>query len=191
MGLFYAWDGTLRHEKGTTQVNLLLNRASPWMDIDSYLPYEGKVVLKNKKSREVFVRMPLWADRKAVRCSIGQQEVPNLWLNNRLRFRSLQPNDAVTIRFPIEVKTEEWKIPGLLRSQPSVQVHTCKFKGNTLAEISPPLVSRFRTGYYLGEAPMEKEIRSVDPPYQRSYFLKNQAPMKKVTRFVTPLILKW
>ena len=27
--------------------NLLLNRASPWMDIDSYIPYEGKVVLKN------------------------------------------------------------------------------------------------------------------------------------------------
>ena len=29
-------------------MNLLLNRASPWIDVDSYLPYEGRVQLKNK-----------------------------------------------------------------------------------------------------------------------------------------------
>ncbi|MDO8686429.1 MAG: hypothetical protein Q7J78_07155, partial [Clostridiales bacterium] len=33
MGLFYAWDGILRHFNGVVQVNLLINRASPWMDI--------------------------------------------------------------------------------------------------------------------------------------------------------------
>jgi hypothetical protein len=173
MGLFYAWDGTLRHEDGTTRVNLLLNRASPWMDIDSYLPYEGKVVLKNKGSQEVFVRMPLWVDRKHVRCRVGQKDVQNVWFNNRLRFRSLQPNDVVTISFPTETKTEEWVIPSFSGKQgPEKQVHTCKFKGNTLTEISPPLVPG-------------------SPLYQRSYFLKDQAPIKRVTRFATPLVLKW
>jgi len=173
MGLFYAWDGTLRHEDGTTRVNLLLNRASPWMDIDSYLPYEGKVVLKNKGSREVFVRMPLWMDRKHVRCRVGQKNVQNVWFNNSLRFRSLQPNDVLTISFPTETKTEEWVIPSFSGKQgPEMQVHTCKFKGNTLTEISPPLVPG-------------------SPLYQRSYFLKNEAPIKRVTRFATPLVLKW
>jgi hypothetical protein len=173
MGLFYAWDGTLRHEDGTTRVNLLLNRASPWMDIDSYVPYEGKVVLKNKGSREAFVRMPLWVDRKQVRCRIGQKDVPNVWFNNSLRFRNLQPNDVTTVSFPIETKTEQWKIPRVAGKQgPDLQVHTCKFKGNTLTEISPPLVPG-------------------SPLYQRSYFLRDQAPMKNVTRFVSPSVLKW
>jgi hypothetical protein len=173
MGLFYAWDGTLRHEDGTTRVNLLLNRASPWMDIDSYLPYEGKVVLKNKGSREVFVRMPVWVDRKHVRCSIGQKDVQGVWFNNSLRFRSLQPDDVLTIRFPMKTKTEEWTIPRVSGTQgPEMQLHTCKFKGNTLAEMSPPLVPG-------------------SPLYQRSYFLNKEAPMKNVTRFATPLVLKW
>ncbi|MBI4531458.1 MAG: hypothetical protein HY709_08025, partial [Candidatus Latescibacteria bacterium] len=44
MGLFYAWEGSLRYAAGVAYVNLLLNRASPWMDVDSYLPYQGKVV---------------------------------------------------------------------------------------------------------------------------------------------------
>ena len=71
MGLFYAWEGMLGYDRGVAQINLLLNRASPWVDIDSYLPYEGKVVLRNKTAREAFVRMPLWVDRKAVRCTRG------------------------------------------------------------------------------------------------------------------------
>ena len=29
-------------------VNLLLNRASPWVDVDSHIPYEGRVDLKVK-----------------------------------------------------------------------------------------------------------------------------------------------
>ena len=173
MGLFYAWDGIVRHEEGTTRVNLLLNRASPWLDIDSYVPFEGKVVLKNKGSQEIFVRMPLWVDRKAVRCSLGQKEIQAPWSNNSLRFRSLQPQDVLTLRFPVEVKTEEWTIPRVAgKAGPDLQVHTCRFKGNTLAEISPPLVPG-------------------SPLYQRSYFLNAQAPMTKVTRFVTPRVLKW
>lgn len=56
----------LRRDIGVAQVNLLLNRAFPWMDIDSHLPYEGKVVLRNKAAQEAFVRIPLWADEEAV-----------------------------------------------------------------------------------------------------------------------------
>lgn len=34
MGLFYAWDGILRHTDSAVQVNLLLNRTSPCRDPD-------------------------------------------------------------------------------------------------------------------------------------------------------------
>ncbi len=35
----YAWDAIVRCTDGHARVQLLLNRASPWLDIDSYLPY--------------------------------------------------------------------------------------------------------------------------------------------------------
>jgi hypothetical protein len=48
IGLYYAWEGITRFSDGVATVNLFLNRASKWMDVDSYLPYEGKVELHNK-----------------------------------------------------------------------------------------------------------------------------------------------
>ena len=41
-------------------MNLLLNRASPWVDIDSSLPYEGLVRIRNKVADTVAVRVPGW-----------------------------------------------------------------------------------------------------------------------------------
>jgi len=77
-GTFYAWDGALRYADGRAQVNLLLNRASPWLDVDSHLPFQGKVVLRNKAAREIWVRIPLWTDSKQVRCNIGGSRTPGV-----------------------------------------------------------------------------------------------------------------
>jgi hypothetical protein len=43
--IYYLWNHILGFEQGTVRVNLLLNRASPWMDLASYVPYEGRVAL--------------------------------------------------------------------------------------------------------------------------------------------------
>ncbi len=182
MGFFYAWDGTLRYADGTARVNLLLNRASPWMDIDSYLPYEGKVVLKNKAAREAFVRIPLWVDRKTVRAALGGKELPSVWFGNYLRFEGLRPNDVLTLQFPMVETTEKWTVPKLPAKRaiagesPELpnQVHTCRFKGNTLIEITPPLMDG-------------------SPLYQKrpEKYKAAHAPMKKVIRYVTPMLLRW
>ena len=166
VGIFYAWDGTLRYSDGVARVNLLLNRASPWMDVDSHLPYEGKVVLRNKQAREVFVRVPLWADRDAAGCKVGNREVAKVWFDRYLRFEGITPGDVLTLEFPVAVTTEEWTLGD--------QVHTCRFRGNTLIEISPPL-------------------QHGSPLYKhRAEDLKaTKAPVKKVTRYVTPQVLQW
>ena len=101
LAMHKAWDSIVRFEDGLAQVILLLNRASPWVDIDSYLPYEGKVVLRNKKAERMSVRMPLWVDRNAVRCLVNGQEIPLRWLGRQLQIADLQPHDAVTITFPM------------------------------------------------------------------------------------------
>ena len=75
-GLYYAWEGIVRCRDGkNAQVNLLLNRASPWLDVDSYLPYEGKAVIKNKTAQRISIRIPSWIDRRSLRLDVnGQRE---------------------------------------------------------------------------------------------------------------------
>ena len=76
---YHAWHGITRYDKDAklAQVNLLLNRVSPWLDVESYLPYEGKVILRNKQASAILVRLPMWlndrlptwdADQMAVTC---------------------------------------------------------------------------------------------------------------------------
>jgi hypothetical protein len=185
MGLFYAWDGMLRYDDGVAQVNLLLNRASPWLDIASYLPYEGKVVIKNKKAKEAFVRIPLWADKNAVRSKVGNREVANVWFaqSRYLRFEGLKSGDTLTIEFPMVETEEKWTtmLPMMTEGNKyKTKVATCRFKGNTVIEISSPLYDfEPRTPYYALYKHRAEKYRATT------------APMMKVTRFVTPLSLKW
>jgi hypothetical protein len=177
MGLFYAWDGALRHEDGTVRVNLLLNRASEWLDVHSYLPYEGKVVLRNKTATEAFVRVPLWADKSAVRCSVDGGERTPSWFGSYLRFRDLKPGESITVRFPMVEATEEWAVnrltwPGNIIGEE--QVHTCRFRGNTLVDIDP------------GLSPGSPLYRG-----RKALYATSQAPTKKVSRYVSPVTLIW
>ena len=66
MALYFVWKSMLQFENGVARVNLLLNRASRVLDIDSYLPYEGKVVIKNKTAKKLVVRIPRWVDRRSL-----------------------------------------------------------------------------------------------------------------------------
>lgn len=163
MSFYYAWDGALRHSEGAVQVNLLINRASPWMDVDSYLPYEGKVVLKNKKAKEAFVRIPLWVDKDSVKCQIGDKQLSPKWFGRYLYFDDLKPNSKVIVRFPMVERTEKWTL--------GKTVHSLQFRGNTLITISPSMSQLYD---------------------QRAEKYKTaQAPIRKVKRYVTEQVLDW
>ena len=179
MGTFYAWDGALRYSTGLARVNLLLNRASPWLDVESHLPYEGKVVLRNKAAREIWVRMPLWVDSKRVSCRVGDKSVRPDWAGRYARFEHVEPRQVVTIEFPVDERTEYWTAPPqgppFLMELPRAGTRfTMKFKGNTLVDLSPPL------------AP-DSWLYQQRPTLYRA----SQAPMKEVTRYVTPFQLRW
>ncbi len=152
LGIFYAWDGILRYDKGIARVNLLLNRASPWMDIDSYLPYEGKVVIKNKQAKEAFVRIPLWVDKDAVQATLGEGKLANTWFGQYLRFENIKAGDVLTIEFPMVETKEKWG------------GHNCHFKGNTLIETSPPIhpcLYTRRRQFLENHAPSKNVVRHV------------------------------
>jgi hypothetical protein len=185
--LYYAWESIVRCENGAAQVNLLLNRASEWLDIDSYLPYEGKVVLHNKTARRISLRIARWVDRKAIATQCGGQPAKPYWVGQYLVFENLKPRDMLTITFPVVETTEtytlKWKQdefwkestnPGSTwQPAPHPAVYSCTFRGNTLVNISPRDQG---TGY---------------PLYQRDALQHvTETPFKKVSRYIAPVLPK-
>jgi hypothetical protein len=179
VAIYKAWESILRFKDGIAQVNLLLNRASAALDVDSYLPDEGKVVLKIKLARKANVRVPAWVDKSAVRCRVNDRRIPPHWLNNYLMVEGLAPKDVVTLEFPMVETIEEHTEP---RSR---QQYTCRFRGNTLVEISPHAIRPVCT-HWESDDGAEYAINKGYPLYQRESYKQHKAPMKRVRRYVSP-----
>lgn len=181
LGLYYAWESIVRHDNGSVRVNLLLNRASPWVDVDSYLPYEGKVVVRNKSARRVALRVPGWAPKQEVEVAINDKRASPFWVGNYMVLDGLSAQDVITVEFPVVEQTVEYTVPDGEYVPPerggqgelSRTRYTCCFKGNTLVNISP----RDETSDY--------------PIYRREEYKENKAPVRDVTRYVSPYTISW
>ena len=182
VALYKAWESIIRYKDGVAQVNLLLNRASSPLDLDSYLPYDGKVVLKNKLARKAYVRVPAWVDKSAVKCRVNERQLALHWLNNYLIIEGLAAKDAVTIEFPV-VETNEEHTEAAYRQQ-----YTCRFRGNTLMDISPRAARPLRT-HDTSDDGSVFDVNKGYPLYLRESYSGNQAPMKKVQRYVSATII--
>jgi len=168
-GIYYAWEGALREDGSKAEVNLLLNRAGKLLDVDSWLPYEGKVVLRNKSAERIAVRIPSWVDRRELRADVSGKEATLDWFGNRVMFAGLKPTDVVTLRFPVKETTARYTVNAQTDKQ---QTYTCTFRGSTLVDIAPRDTSP--TKYLL---------------YLRDHMRASKAPMKEVTRFVPDRII--
>ena len=170
-GIYYAWDGITRCSGDNAQVNLLLNRASPWLDINSYLPYEGRVTIINKTARRLSVRMPPWVAHSRLECRFNDAPCRALWLGNYAVLDDLSPGDVVDLRFPVPEQT----ITRTAHAQkPDETVYTIVMRGNTAVSISP-----------------RDESPSSYPMYLRDHMKGNEAPTRMVQRFVSQVLPRW
>jgi hypothetical protein len=118
-------------------------------------------------------------DGQRVSCRVGDKSVRPDWVGQYLRFEHVNPGQVATIEFPVETRTETWAAPPqettyqMSLPRPGLRL-TLKFRGNTLVELSPPL----GPGSWLYQSRPEK-------------YKPTQAPLTKVTRYVTPTVLKW
>ncbi len=167
--LYYVWSNILTDEAGKLRVNLLLNRASPWADVDSWLPYEGKVAVRMKTAREaLLIRIPEWTDRKKVDCTVNGEKREGTWSENYLDVGAVQGGDMVCVEFPMERRTVEAVIPVLLQREGEEETWEktkclVTLKGNTVIDIEPglkyPLAEHQK--YKADKAPVKKVIRFV------------------------------
>jgi hypothetical protein len=164
IGLYYAWHGITRFDGETATVNLMLNRAAPWMDIDSYLPYEGKVVLHNKKARTAIVRIPYWLDRANLAVEVDGRPVLSQYNGNRLVVPNLKPDSLAMLTFPVPRSTEKYSVGG--------RQYTLELKGSTVVDVTP-----------------RSDSPDVYQYYRRTELARSSTPTKQVTRFVADKIL--
>jgi hypothetical protein len=104
--LYHVWDSIVtRTDSGQTMVNLLLNRASTWLDVVSYLPVEGKVVLRIKDAPKVSVRMPEWVSLDKV--SVQKDDAPLRFsqAGRSIELDGLTPGSTVQLTFPVPERT--------------------------------------------------------------------------------------
>jgi len=156
-GLYWVWDQILRYQEGKLKVNLLLNRVSPWADVDSYIPYQGRVEVKIKKPVELSVRIPEWVKPGQTRCQVNGQERGFGWEGRYAKVGDVKPGDVARLTFPIFERTDKVWV--------EKREYTVVRKGNDVVSIDPP-------GVY-------------HPLYQRQHYRQNEPRMRKVTRFVS------
>ena len=161
--IYYAWQRILDHDNGVLRVNLLLNRASPWADVDSYIPYEGRVDIRIKQPCDLLVRIPEWVSPQETACRVNDAARAVQWQGRYAAIGPVQPGDVAAVTFPIGLQTFDINVLG--------SYYKIVRKGNEVVTIDP-------AGKYC-------------PFYQRAHYRTNSARWKKATRFVSDKKVDW
>jgi hypothetical protein len=128
--LFHVWDSILTRQGNQVKVNLLLNRASPYLEVDSYLPVEGRIVLKVRDAISASVRVPFWVLCKDLVLTInGKERIPE-FQERYVQIADLNPGDEVEVKFPMPEQT----ITRVIGDLP----FTLSLRGSNVVNIDPP-----------------------------------------------------
>lgn len=154
--LYHVWEKMIGFGNATLRVNLLLNRASPWADVHSYLPYEGQVDLIMKTACNLEIRIPEWTEPVEVSALVNGTRRELIFHGRYARTGYVEAGNVVTVNFPIEEHTVSTTIGNV--------PYTLIIKGNDVVSIDPP-----GTWY---------------PFYQGSHYRENQVRWVNRERFV-------
>lgn len=170
-GLYYAWEAITRRSGEDGEVNLLLNRASPWLDINSYLPYEGRVEIRNKTCRRISVRLPAWVRSNEVQLRVNGADRPVRLVGRYLAADDVKPEDVVRIDFPVATETFQRTAHAKTANE---TLYTITVRGNTIVDISP------------------RDVEPLHYPFYRRPELRRAAtPLKQVDRRVSKYVPTW
>jgi hypothetical protein len=153
----YAWRGSLNYAENKLHVHLLFNRSSPWADVHSYIPYDGRVDVILKQRCNVSFRVSDWVDKSKIMVRVGEKLRSARWTGRYLEVGECAPQSNVSITFPISERTQQESI--------GARAFTLTLKGNDVVAIDPP-------GKYC-------------PFYQRQKYRQGTVQSRELQRFVS------
>jgi hypothetical protein len=162
-GLFAVWRDIISYKDDELRVNLLLNRASKWADIESHIPYTGRVDVKVKQPVELSIRIPQWVKPEEVKVEVNGDLRKVGFQGRYAKVGKVNNDQTVVMTFPISERTEKRTIEGF--------DYTFIVRGNDVVHVDPP-------GRHC-------------PLYQRGHYRTGDTLYKKVTRFVSEESYNW
>ena len=181
LGMYYAWEGIVRREGEAANVNMWLNRRSPWLDVWSWLPHEGKVMVQNKGMKRVTVRLPGWTSRRAVAARINGQVVQPEWIGSRAVFAGLKGNEEIVLEAPVTTERAQYAAANLNhRRWRGPESYACEFRGHTAISVGEPPADpggKRLVGYRI---------------FQREHMRSERAPLVEMPAYVHPAdLIRW
>lgn len=160
--LYFIWHSIVTTGCKTVKVNLLLNRASPWLDVNSYIPYEGRVDIEIKRRCELEVRIPEWVMPEQTGCSVNGTDRRLTFCGRYAQAGEVKEGDLVVLTFPISERVVNTVIGAV--------PYRLIIKGNDVVYIDPP--------------------GKWSPFYQRAHYRENQVRWVKRQRFVADEVIE-
>jgi hypothetical protein len=161
--IYYIWEHILHQQGDRVRVNLLMNRASPSVDVESHIPYEGQVDIKVKQGSQLSVRIPEWVSPEEAAVQVDSVTRSTGWDGRYAEIGAMKPGAVVTITFPIAERTDSVWI--------EQERYALVRKGNEVVVIDPP-------GRYA-------------PLYQRDHYRERGARWHQMERFVPEQPIEW
>ena len=116
-------------------VNMSFSRSSPWGEVVSFLPDQGRLTVKSAVRDTFFLRPPHWVPGTEVHAFVNARPVAPDWSGVFVRFEAA-PGDELTITYPIVGFSH--RVEGLWKdSAPDLAV-TFRWAGNMVVSTDPP-----------------------------------------------------
>jgi len=129
-GCFLVWDSAIEKRDDTVFVHLSFSRNSPYAEIISYQPYEGRIDLIIHDAQRLCVRIPPWVSEKDLTVSIDDvQTAVNLSNEYYLILEDMINGQTVKIEYPLR-KAEVMEIV-------SGQEYKVRWRGDSVVAIIP------------------------------------------------------
>lgn len=164
--LYHIWEHMVTCQNGELRVNLLLNRASSWADVYSYIPFRGQVELKIKAHcTDVLLRAPEWIQGNSndIACQVNGVSRSLHWKGRYIRIGEVKQGDMIKVAFPVSERTISEKI--------GTAIYSLIVKGNTVVSIDPP--------------------GKNGPLYQRAKYRDDKVSWRTVNRFISDEAILW
>jgi hypothetical protein len=140
--LYHAWEGITRRSGAMAEVNLWLNRRSPWLDIASSLPHQGRLVLHNKGMQRIAIRVPAWVSRPALHCSVDGTAHDPEYVGDRILLSGLAGDEQIVIEVPTSVERIRYTVANLNQrahgfGHGGPLEYQCELQANTVLTVGP------------------------------------------------------
>lgn len=186
--LYFAWEAIARRDgEKAASINLWLNRRSPWVDVASWLPYEGKLAIQNKGMNRIAIRKPGWAAKKKVRCQINGVDAKPEWSGNRLVLAGLKGNELITVMTPLVQENAEYTLVNIGNPLESSEKYRIEFRGPTAIRVELSSAGKGDHGYYKGQ-----EKHDWYRLFRRDFMRSDHAPVKPLNAYVHgERVIRW